>query len=55
MVRYVADRVGVMLAGELVEENTADELYKNPRHEYTQQFVRSVPIEHPQAAAETIG
>lgn len=47
VVRYLADRVGVMLKGELVEEGTADQLYTNPQHPYTQQLLRSVPIEHP--------
>ena len=47
VIRYVADRVGVMLRGELVEENTANELYNNPQHEYTRQLLASVPIEHP--------
>ena len=47
VVRYLADRVAVMLKGEIVEENTADELYNNPQHPYTQQLLSSVPIEHP--------
>lgn len=47
VVRYLADRVGVMLKGKLVEQNTADELYNNPQHEYTQELLSSVPIEHP--------
>ena len=45
VVRYLADRVAVMLKGELIEENTADELYNNPQHPYTQQLLSSVPIE----------
>lgn len=47
VVRYLADRVGVMLKGELVEESTANALYNNPQHEYTKQLLSSVPIEHP--------
>lgn len=52
VVRYLADRVAVMLKGEIVEENTADELYNNPQHPYTQQLLSSVPIEHPDQRAQ---
>src|SRR5699024_1287005 len=47
VVRYVADRIGVMLSGELVEENAAQALYDNPQHPYSQQLLASVPVEHP--------
>ena len=33
--RKVADRIAVMYQGEIVEENTVDELLTNPKHEYT--------------------
>lgn len=47
VVRYLADRIGVMYKGELVEEETADALYANPQHPYTQQLLSSVPVQHP--------
>jgi len=40
--RY-ADRVNVMYAGKIVEQGTAREIYKNPRHPYTRGLLRSVP------------
>jgi oligopeptide/dipeptide ABC transporter ATP-binding protein len=38
-----ADRVGVMYAGRLVEEAPVTELFRDPRHPYTEGLLRSVP------------
>ena len=43
VVRYVCDRILVMYLGEIVEEGTADELFENPRHPYTQALISAVP------------
>jgi oligopeptide/dipeptide ABC transporter ATP-binding protein len=40
--RY-ADRVNVMYGGRIVETGTAEEIYKTPRHPYTQGLLGSVP------------
>ncbi|MDR2029520.1 MAG: ATP-binding cassette domain-containing protein [Treponema sp.] len=50
MVRYVSDEVGVMYLGKLVELAGCDELYKNPRHPYTQGLIRSAPASSPALA-----
>ncbi|MFZ4817748.1 MAG: oligopeptide/dipeptide ABC transporter ATP-binding protein, partial [Limisphaerales bacterium] len=39
----IADRVGVMYAGQIVEEGTALDVLQRPRHPYTQALLRSVP------------
>ncbi|GAA1449171.1 ABC transporter ATP-binding protein [Leifsonia poae] len=39
----ISDRVGVMLSGRLVEQNTPDVLLENPSHEYTRHLLRSFP------------
>jgi peptide/nickel transport system ATP-binding protein len=37
----VADRIAVMYAGRIVEEGTARELIRNPRHPYTLALLKS--------------
>ena len=43
VVKSMADEVMVMKDGEIVEMAAADELYRNPRHPYTQTLLASVP------------
>ncbi|MCQ2397643.1 MAG: ABC transporter ATP-binding protein [Lentisphaeria bacterium] len=43
VVGYLADRVAVMYLGRLVEEAPAQELFKNPRHPYTQALLAAAP------------
>jgi peptide/nickel transport system ATP-binding protein len=43
VVARVCNRVGVMYAGEMVERATVREIFKNPRHPYTQGLMRCVP------------
>ena len=38
-----ADKVYVMYAGRIVEEADADEIFKNPKHPYTQALLKSLP------------
>lgn len=40
---YVSDRICVMLGGEIVEENTTEEIFGNPQHEYTRELLSAVP------------
>jgi oligopeptide/dipeptide ABC transporter ATP-binding protein len=39
----MADRVGVMYAGRIVEEAPVRELFRNPRHPYTRGLLASIP------------
>jgi peptide/nickel transport system ATP-binding protein len=39
----ISDRIGIMLAGELIEEGTPNKLQHHPEHDYTQHLLRSFP------------
>lgn len=43
VVADMSDRVIVMYAGQLMEEGTVDEIFKNPKHPYTRKLLGSVP------------
>jgi peptide/nickel transport system ATP-binding protein len=43
VIAKMCDRVGVLYAGELVEEAAAAEVFKDPRHPYTVGLLRSIP------------
>ncbi len=43
VIARMCDRVGVLYAGELVEEGPALEVFKAPRHPYTVGLLRSIP------------
>ena len=40
---YLADRLGIMYAGRIVEEGPTHELFQHPRHPYTAHLVSSLP------------
>jgi oligopeptide/dipeptide ABC transporter ATP-binding protein len=44
VVRYIANRIGVMYLGKLVEVGPADDVFSNPAHHYTQGLLDAVPI-----------
>ena len=43
VVAQMCDEVIVMYAGSICEQGTADEIFYNPRHEYTKGLLRSIP------------
>jgi oligopeptide/dipeptide ABC transporter ATP-binding protein len=44
VVAEMADRIAVMYAGQIVEEALTDELFRNPKHPYTQGLIASIPV-----------
>jgi peptide/nickel transport system ATP-binding protein len=43
VVKYISDQVMVMNQGEIVEIANSDEIYLNPRQEYTRKLLSSIP------------
>ena len=46
VVAQMCDEVIVMYAGSICEQGTADEIFYNPKHEYTKGLLRSIPTEN---------
>jgi peptide/nickel transport system ATP-binding protein len=47
VVRYMADVIGVMYLGKLVEVGPADSVYSSPVHPYTRGLIDTVPVADP--------
>ncbi len=48
VVQYMADRIGVMYLGRIVEEGPAKEVVENPKHPYTKALIDSIPVPDPE-------
>ena len=51
VIAETCDRVLIMYAGRVAEEGPVDEVFRRPRHPYTQKLLRGVP-EHPRRPAD---
>jgi len=47
VVKYLADRIGVMYLGKLVEIGSGDDIYARPAHPYTQALIKTIPVPDP--------
>jgi peptide/nickel transport system ATP-binding protein/oligopeptide transport system ATP-binding protein len=43
VVKHIADRILVLYKGELVEQGSGEELFNNPREDYTRRLLRAIP------------
>jgi peptide/nickel transport system ATP-binding protein len=48
LLKYLADRIGVMYLGKLVELGTSEQVYSAPRHPYTAGLIQSIPLPDPE-------
>jgi peptide/nickel transport system ATP-binding protein len=47
VVKYLADRIGVMYLGKMVETGSADDIYQRPVHHYTAGLIATIPEPDP--------
>lgn len=46
-VKYISDRIAVMYLGKIVEIGKTEDIFKNPKHPYTQALLNAYPIPNP--------
>ncbi|WP_088036793.1 ABC transporter ATP-binding protein [Evansella clarkii] len=54
VVRHIADNIGVMYLGYVVERAPTDELFSQPLHPYTQALLSAIPMPNPRIKKERI-
>jgi peptide/nickel transport system ATP-binding protein len=47
-VKYLADRIGVMYLGKLVELGSSDDIYERAAHPYTAGLIATIPVPEPE-------
>jgi peptide/nickel transport system ATP-binding protein len=52
VVKYLADRIGVMYLGKLVELGSGDDIYRRAAHPYTDGLIKAIPIPDPSLERE---
>ncbi|MEA5596503.1 ABC transporter ATP-binding protein [Rivularia sp. UHCC 0363] len=48
VVKFISDRILVMNRGEIVESGNAQQIYREPKQEYTQKLIASIPTGSPE-------
>lgn len=54
VIRYMADRIGVMYLGDLMEKGATEDIFQRANHPYTISLLSSIPKPNPRATVEKI-
>jgi oligopeptide/dipeptide ABC transporter ATP-binding protein len=54
IVRYICDTIIVLYLGKVMESGPAEEVFRHPRHPYTQALLSAIPKSHPQEVRSPI-
>jgi peptide/nickel transport system ATP-binding protein len=53
VVKYMADKIGVMYLGKMVEMGSGDDIYQHAAHPYTAGLIATIPVPDPEVARAT--